>query len=119
MTLENTINDVLPDLEFKLDETWDDLVTLHHLISHQGGFFDWTPWGDLPEDEMLQGIADSYAEKYYLMNPPGAFYNYSNTNFAFAGLITESLDTRFWPEIIPTEKQIHNFVMRSKLKLIL
>ncbi|HSW59154.1 MAG TPA: serine hydrolase domain-containing protein, partial [bacterium] len=54
VTLENTINDVLPDLEFKLDETWDDSITIHHLLSHQGGFYDWIPWDYMPEDDMLE-----------------------------------------------------------------
>jgi CubicO group peptidase (beta-lactamase class C family) len=45
VTLESTINDVLPDFEFKLDETWDDSITIHHLLSHQGGFYDWIPVG--------------------------------------------------------------------------
>jgi CubicO group peptidase (beta-lactamase class C family) len=34
------------------------------------------------------------------MAPPGAFWNYSNPNFVFAGLISEELDDRYWPDIM-------------------
>ncbi|MDX9806828.1 MAG: serine hydrolase domain-containing protein [bacterium] len=121
VALENTINDVLPDLEFKLDETWDDSITVHHLLSHQGGFYDWIPWDFMPEDDMLEGIGSTYAKKYFLMNPPGAFYNYSNPNFAFAGLITETLDNRFWPDIMKEDVfaplgMERTFLRRSEVK---
>ena len=100
-TLENTLNDVLPDLEFKLDETWDDQITLHHLISHQGAFYDWIPWDYTPVDDMLEATGyGTYAKTYFLMALPGSFYNYSNPNFVYAGLVTEKHDTRFWPDMM-------------------
>jgi len=99
--LDNTLNDVLPDFKFKLDENWDDQITLHHLLSHQGAFYDYTPWTDQPSDDMLEAVAyGTFAKSYYLLAPPGSFYNYSNPNFSMAGLITEKLDTRFWPDIM-------------------
>lgn len=99
--LDNTLSDVIPDLEFKLNENWNDQITLHHLLSHQGAFYDYTPWTDQPSDDMLEAVAyGTFAKSYFLMAPPGSFYNYSNPNFIFAGLVTEKLDTRFWPDIM-------------------
>lgn len=99
--LENSLAEVVPDLEFKLDETWNDQITLHHLLSHQGAFHDYTPWDENPSDDMLEAIAyGTFAKSYFLMAPPGSFYNYSNPNFIFAGLVTEKLDTRFWSDIM-------------------
>ncbi|MGI6393584.1 MAG: serine hydrolase domain-containing protein [bacterium] len=100
VSLENSLSDILPELKFKYDETWTDFIKIHHLLSHQGGFFDWTPWDLLSDDDIFEGVARSYVNKYFVMNPPGVFYNYSNPHFSFLGLITESLDDRFWSDII-------------------
>jgi len=99
--LNMTLNDVIPDLEFKLNENWNDQITLHHLLSHQGAFYDYTPWDENPSDDMLEAIAlGTFAKTYFLLAPPGSFYNYSNPNFIIAGLVTEKLDPRYWPDIM-------------------
>jgi len=101
VSLDDTIGEALPDLEFANGPDWDDQVTVHHLLSHQGGFYDYIPWEGSPEDsELGDWTYAAFAEDFYLMNPPGAFWNYSNPNFVLAGLITESLDDRPWPDIM-------------------
>lgn len=99
--LENSLAEIIPDLEFKLDETWNEQIKLHHLISHQGAFYDYTPWDEMPSDDMLEAVTyGTFAKSYFLMAPPGSFYNYSNPNFSMTGFVTEKLDTRFWPDIM-------------------
>jgi len=101
LALDDTLEELLPSLEFARDASWDDALTPHLLLSHQGGFYDWIPWNGPPDDtELADNTYGVYDELYYLMNPPGAFWNYSNPNFVLAGLITETLDTRKWPDIM-------------------
>ena len=99
--VDDALEELLPELEFELDGTWDDQVTMHHLLSHQGGFFDWIPWNGPSDDaELVDYTYDTFDDIYFLMSPPGAFWNYSNPNFIFAGLVTETLDSRPWPDIM-------------------
>jgi CubicO group peptidase (beta-lactamase class C family) len=99
--LDDTLEESLPELEFALDATWDDQITVHHLLSHQGGFFDWIPWdGPAADSELVDYTYDAFDDEYWLMSPPGAFWNYSNPNFVFAGLLAETLDARPWPDIM-------------------
>jgi len=101
VALDDTLEEVLPLMEFDLDATWDDQVTLHHLISHQGAFLDYIPWGGPADDtELADWTYGVFDDEYFLMNPPGAFWNYSNPNFVFAGLVSEELDDRPWPDIM-------------------
>jgi CubicO group peptidase (beta-lactamase class C family) len=101
VALDDTLEEVLPLMEFTLDETWDDQVTLHHLISHQGGFYDYIPWdGPADDTELADWTYGAYADEFWLMAPPGAFWNYSNPNFVFAGLVSEELDDRAWSDIM-------------------
>ncbi len=101
LALDDSLEKLLPELEFSRDATWDDQITVHHLLSHQGGFYDWLPWDAVAEDAELRSYTyDIFDEQYFLMNPPGLFWNYSNPNFVFAGLLTETLDARFWSDIM-------------------
>lgn len=101
VSLDDSLETLLPDLDFKLDATWDDAIKVRHILSHQGGFYDFTPWDDTPDDELLGYTAyGTFAKNYFLMNPPGAFWNYANPNFAMAGLVTEVSDIRFYPDIM-------------------
>jgi CubicO group peptidase (beta-lactamase class C family) len=101
VALDDTLEEVLPELEFALDGTWDDQVTLHDLLSHQGAFYDYIPWdGPADDTELVDWTYGVFDESYFLMNTPGVFWNYSNPNFVFAGLISEEQDSRFWPDIM-------------------
>lgn len=101
VALDDSLEDVLPSLEFTLDPEWDDQLLVRHLISHQGGVYDLTDWGGEETDEALASYSyGTFADEVFFMSPPGSFWNYSNPNFALAGLVTEELDTRAWPEIM-------------------
>jgi len=101
VSLDDTLESVLPDLELAQDPSWDDQLTLRMLLSQQSGLNDMVPWGSSSADsELAARTYGSWAEQAYLMNPPGAFWNYSNPNFVLAGLVTEHLDDRFWPDLI-------------------
>jgi len=102
VALDDTLEELLPELEFRLDPTWDDLVEVEHLLTHQGAFYDWLDWAATDDDDALANCSyGTYARLYFLMNEPGRFWNYSNPNFVFAGLITEELDDeRAWPDIM-------------------
>ena len=101
VSLDTTLEQALPQIEFILDPTWDDQITVRHLLSHQGGFYDYLDWGGPSGDNTLASIAYStFDGQIFLMAPPGSFWNYSNPNFVLAGLITEELDSRRWPDIM-------------------
>ncbi len=101
LAVDDTVDVLLPELEFYLDPTWTEDIQVHHLLSHQGGFCDYIPWdGSSNDGDLAEHTYGFYANNLYLMNPPGEFWNYSNPNFSLAGLITEELDDRMWPDIV-------------------
>ncbi len=101
VSLGDTLAEALPDLSFDLDPSWSDQIELRHLLSHQGGFYDYTPWGTSSDDADLAAHAyGPFAATEFLMNPPGLFWNYANPNFTLAGLVTEELDSRAWPDLM-------------------
>lgn len=101
VSLDDTLESLLPELEFALDPTWDDQITLHLLLSHQSGLDDLVPWRGSPLDGSLASWTyRAWDEDAYLMSPPGAFWNYSNPGFVLAGLVTEVMDDRPWPDIM-------------------
>lgn len=101
VSLDDTLEETLPLFEFEIDGEWDDRITIHHLLSHQSGITEMVPWEGLAADtELADWTYEVFDKDYYIMNPPGIFFNYSNPNFSLAGLIVESLDDRFWPDIM-------------------
>lgn len=101
VSLDATLAEALPDLEFALGPDWNDQVRVEHLISHQGGFADYIDWEGSSDDEDLADFSYGFfADFLWLMNPPGVFWNYSNPNFSLAGLVTEEVDDRPWPDLL-------------------
>ncbi len=101
VALDDTLEQLLPELEFALGPTWDDQLRVEHLITHQGAFYDWTNWdGSSDDGDLAAHTYGFFADNLYLMAPPGEFWNYSNPNFSLAGLVTEEHDTRAWPDIL-------------------
>ncbi len=98
VTLETTLG------ELGLGPDWAPDVRLHDLLTHQGGFVDYTPISGSPDDEALLSYAqDTFPVVAYPMNPPGLFWNYANPNYAFAGLVAQELDGRFYRELLDEE----------------
>lgn len=101
LALDTPLSEAIPDLTFALGPTWTGDCTLHHLMSHASGFFDYTPWTDAPEDSFLaENATGRFAENEYRMAPPGEFWNYSNPNFSLVGLAAEEADGRWWADIV-------------------
>ncbi|MBN2798551.1 MAG: beta-lactamase family protein [Deltaproteobacteria bacterium] len=92
ISLDDHLVDQVPDLHFAQDPEWGDAITLRHLLSHQSGLLDYAVF-DHGDDALLSSwLTGDYAAHAYLMAPPGAFWNYANPNFSFAGLVAETVD---------------------------
>jgi len=90
LDLSTTLAEAYPDSEFALDETWNDSITTQHLMTHQGGFYDYFDWSSSAEDSDLADWHETvFFPHLWVMADPGSFWNYSNPNFSLAGLITE------------------------------
>ncbi len=90
LSLDQTVASALPDVALARSPAWAGGTTLHHLLSHQGGLYDYTPWDDEPADEALETRATGiFAENEWAVAPGGAMWNYSNPNFSLAGLAAE------------------------------
>lgn len=101
LSLDSTVADVLPEVALAEDPEWAQTATLHDLLSHQGGLFDFTPWDDKPDDGYLRSLAEGeFSDRGWALAPPGEFWNYANPNFSIAGLMTEAATGRAWPDIV-------------------
>lgn len=94
--LHDPVTTLLPGFEMQGQPGWSDRLTAHRLLSHQGGIED---SGSLsgPQDDGALAAAfydPAYLASVPLIVAPGTFYNYSNPNFALAGLLAETADGR-------------------------
>lgn len=101
LSLDDALADAIPDLAFTSDPDLAGSITLHEVLSHQTGLFDYTPWVDAADDTDLYDRATGrFAENEYAMGPSGLYWNYSNPGFSLAGLATEQADGRMWADIL-------------------
>ncbi|MDP2305012.1 MAG: serine hydrolase domain-containing protein [Pseudomonadota bacterium] len=101
LSLDYTLAEAVPQLEYALDGTWNDQIRVRNLLSQASGLYDYVPWDGGSEDAELADLTyGDYAEYLFAMNPAGEFWNYSNPNFSLAGLATQVADTRMWPDIV-------------------
>lgn len=101
LTLETTLAEAHPASEFDYDADWNDAITMHHLLTHQGGFYDYLDWAGASDDADLAAWHEEvYFPYLWLMADPGSFWNYSNPNFDLAGLVVEGMDERWFPDIM-------------------
>ena len=100
MAIDDPVVDHLPGLDLQGVAPFDD-VTLHHLLSHTSGINEITPIDGGEEDERLQDFTfGGFSTTSYMMAPAGAFWNYSNPNFALAGAAVEATDGRLYRDIM-------------------
>ena len=86
----DTLASALDGYAVEQDPAWSETVTLEQLISHQAATYDYTPFDPAPDDSALHDRAyGEFAKRGWVHAPGGSFYNYSNTNFALAGLAVE------------------------------
>ena len=101
LTLDQTVSEVVPELELAASPGHLGQVTLHDLLSHQSGLFDYTPWTEAPDDGELAAIAlGRFVDNEYPMMPPGIAWNYANPNFSLVGMIDETVDGRPWADLV-------------------
>jgi len=101
VSLDDTLEEALPEMDFAADPAWDDAIHLRDLLDHSAGLADLTEWVGSSNDGFLASRSyGAFANTGYVMNPPGVFWNYSNPNFILAGLIAETLDTRSYPDLM-------------------
>ncbi|MSP56229.1 MAG: class A beta-lactamase-related serine hydrolase [Myxococcales bacterium] len=101
LSLDSTVADLVPELVFASDPALAGTITLHELLSHQTGLFDYTPWVDAPDDaDLYDRAVGRFADYEYAPGPSGLYWNYCNPNFSLAGLMTQQVDGRMWPDIV-------------------
>ena len=101
MSLDDSVADAIDGFSLAATPGWAGTTTLHHLISHQGGLYDYTPWDDEPTDASLRSRAfEVLAADGWAHSPGGAMWNYSNPNFSLAGLATEEATGRAWADVV-------------------
>jgi CubicO group peptidase (beta-lactamase class C family) len=100
LDLDAAAIEYVPDFELG-EPTWAPQIDLRHLLTHSSGMSDFLDI-DAPaaqqNDEALESYltGSAFANNVYLMNPSGAFWNYSNPNFYLAGLVTEKATGSFY-----------------------
>ena len=102
LSLDDTLAGTYPDSEFSYDATWNDDITMHHLLTHQGAFYDYIDVTASSDDaDLVAWHSNIFFPYLWLMATPGTFWNYANPNFDVAGLVVEWLDDdRYYPDIM-------------------
>ena len=99
--LDDDLTTLLPGLAAHPDDLalWQG-VTPHLLASQQTGLADYVEWGGDPSVTLSTLALDDYPAARPFMNPPGRFWNYSNPNFSYAGLVRQLADGRDYVDIM-------------------
>ena len=101
VSLDTTLGEVLPDLGFASQPDTLEAITLHQLMSHTSGLYDYTPWVHDPDDGALEQRAyGRFADDGFAMMPSGIAWDYSNPNFSLTGLVTEELTGEPWGDTL-------------------
>ena len=92
--LHDPVTALLPGLELYGEPGWSERLTAHRLLSHQGGLLDSGEiFGPRDDGALIAAFYDpAFLSTVPLMVAPGTFFNYSNPNFALAGLLAEAAD---------------------------
>lgn len=102
-SLDATVGELLPGLEMQLAPEFT-AATVRELLSHQGGLVDGAEFTTTTTDAALADFTyGELAATFPSHAPPGTFFNYSNPNFAIAGLIDQELDGRPWADIVEAD----------------
>ena len=91
--------------EFKLPEKFGIPVTLHHLLTHTGGFEERFLGGLAPSPSAVVPLGEYLASRMpERVSPPGLWMSYSNHGMALAGLVVQDAAGMRFDEIV--EQQI-------------
>lgn len=110
---EGLLNVTDPLDQFVPGLSWGNRVTIHHLLTHSSGVYNYTE-DSIVFDELLKteippaGILEHFKDKPLLFEP-GTAYSYSNSNYVLLGMIIEKVSGMSYEEylkekiIIPLE----------------
>ncbi len=91
--------------EFKLPEKFGKPVTMHHLLTHTGGFEERFLGGLAPSPSAVVPLGEYLASRMpERVSPPGLWMSYSNHGMALAGLVVQDAAGMRFDEIV--EQQI-------------
>jgi CubicO group peptidase (beta-lactamase class C family) len=101
LDLDAPLEVALPELQLANAPGYTASVSVHELLQHRSGLYDYTPWTDAPDDAGLAAITlQRFADNEYLVTPPAIAWQYSNPNYSLAGLIVERLAGRPWADVV-------------------
>jgi CubicO group peptidase (beta-lactamase class C family) len=91
VNLDAAVTTYIPNLA--IGGTYLASLTIRDLLTHQSGLSDDGVFDTAPDDSALLTYFTSsqVSQTEYFMDPPGTFYNYSNSNFMLAGLVAEQV----------------------------
>lgn len=106
ITTNDALTSALPDLVYPDEQAtdWQD-ISVHHLMSHQGGFPD-RYLGSSDDSELSDFMLNHYSAENNLMVAPETFFNYSNPTFSYLGAIVEYYRQQGYQEVI--EENVFN-----------
>lgn len=90
VNLDATLTSVVPDVGLRAGPELSAL-TIRELLTHESGLADYAVADASHDDSALSSFLTSatFRNTEYFMDPPGAFWNYSNPNYYLAGLVVE------------------------------
>lgn len=95
------ITDYIPDFSFARDANWAPSITVRNLLTHTSAIADYLEI-DTPQYKDDEALSRFFSGPYgelpyaYLMAPAGRMFNYTNTGYALAGWVTESVGESFY-----------------------
>ncbi len=104
VSLDQPATNHVPDFHFSTDASWASTILVKHLLTHSTGMYDYLEI-DVPAAEKTDAALETFmtgkfANVDFLMNPSGAFWNYSNPNFMLAGLVAEKASGKTYRQLM-------------------
>ncbi len=99
LDLDASVNEYLEDV--RVPDTFEEAVTLRHLLTHTAGFEDVTTGLFAREPEAMRPLGDLLAERLPArIRPPGTLSAYSNYGAGLLGLVVEQVTGTPWHDAI-------------------
>ncbi len=94
LDLHRDVRDYLPDIPLRYH------TTTHHLLTHTASLDEKFGGGYTEAPQHLQSLRDHLRRYVRQFGPPGNAYIYSNTNYALAGLVVETLSGKSFEDYL-------------------
>ncbi|HWO09193.1 MAG TPA: serine hydrolase domain-containing protein, partial [Polyangiaceae bacterium] len=83
LEIDATLSQALPGLQLAADPSYVERVSVHDLLQHRSGLYDYAPWTEAPDDAELARVAlGRFGQEEYLVTPPHIAWQYSNPNYS-------------------------------------